>query len=56
MALKVTEVFVPGSYPQHTYIAREAEGLEQMLRDSIDTPGQLVSLSGPSKSGNLCLA
>ena len=55
MSLKATEVFVPGSYPQHTYINREAEGLEDTLRDSLSTPGQVVSLSGPSKSGKTVL-
>lgn len=55
MALKSNEVFVPGAYPQHTYINRSGQGLEQMLRDSLDTPGQIVSLSGPSKSGKTVL-
>lgn len=55
MALKVTEVFVPGSYPQHTYVERVAQGLEETLRDSLTTPGQIVSLSGPSKSGKTVL-
>jgi hypothetical protein len=55
MALKATEIFVPGAYPQHTYVERAAEGLENTLRDSLDTPGQIVSLSGPSKSGKTVL-
>lgn len=55
MALKATEVFVPGSYPLHTYVEREGEGLEPTLRDALDTPGQVVSLSGPSKSGKTVL-
>lgn len=55
MALKATEVFVPGAYPQHTYIHRAAQGLEQTLRDAIHTPGQIVSVSGPSKSGKTVL-
>jgi hypothetical protein len=55
MLLKVNEVFVPGSYPQHTYVEREGEGFEQTLRDALDTPGQIVSLSGPSKSGKTVL-
>ena len=25
MSLKATEVFVPGAYPQHTYVIRKAE-------------------------------
>lgn len=53
--MKAQEVFVPGSYPQHTYIRRAAQGFEESLRDSLDTPGQVVSLSGPSKSGKTVL-
>jgi len=34
---------------------RKAEGLEDALRDSISTLGQVVSLSGPSKSGKTVL-
>jgi hypothetical protein len=55
MSLKAQEVFVPGAYPQHTYITRKAEGLEDSLKDSLSTPGQVVSLSGPSKSGKTVL-
>jgi hypothetical protein len=55
MAIKATEVFVPGAYPEHTYVERTAEGIEQQLRDALDTPGQIVSLSGPSKSGKTVL-
>jgi hypothetical protein len=55
MALKAQEVFVPGAYPQHTYITRKDESFEEVLRDSLSTPGQVVSLSGPSKSGKTVL-
>jgi hypothetical protein len=55
MTLKATEVFTPGSFPVHTYVERSGERLEQSLRDAIDTPGQLVSLVGPSKSGKTVL-
>jgi len=55
MTLKAQEVFVPGSYPQHTYVTRKAEGFEQALHDSLSTPGQVISLSGPSKSGKTVL-
>ncbi len=55
MALKATEVFVPGAYPQHTYVERSAQGLEDALRDALATPGQVISLSGPSKSGKTVL-
>ena len=53
--LKATEVFVPGSYPQHTYVMREGDNFENVLHDALATPGQLVSLSGPSKSGKTVL-
>lgn len=55
MALKATDVFTPGTFPVHSYVERTQQGLEQTLRDSIDTPGQIVSLSGPSKSGKTVL-
>lgn len=55
MSLKATEVFVPGAYPQYTYVERLGEGFESALRDALDTPGQVVSLSGPSKSGKTVL-
>lgn len=55
MALKATDVFVPGAYPQYTYVQRAEQALEQALRDALDTPGQLVSLAGPSKSGKTVL-
>src|SRR5262245_56673753 len=55
MSLRATEVFVPGAYPQHTYVQRSGLGLEQVLRDAISTPGFLVSLAGPSKSGKTVL-
>jgi len=50
MALKATEVFTPGSFPTYTYVERQADRLEKALPDAIETPGQIVSLAGPSKS------
>ncbi len=55
MRLKASEVFTPGSFPTHTYVERSGERLEEALRDAIDTPGQVVSLVGPSKSGKTVL-
>lgn len=55
MALKATEVFVPGAFPRHTYVERSAESIEQALKDALDTPGQIISLAGPSKSGKTVL-
>lgn len=50
-----TEVFVPGAYPLHTYVERTAQNLEGALKDALSTPGLVVSLSGPSKSGKTVL-
>jgi streptogramin lyase len=55
MPLRANEVFVPGAYPLHTYVTRAEQQLETSLRDALDTPGQVVSLSGPSKSGKTVL-
>jgi hypothetical protein len=55
MSLKASEVFTPGAFPTRTYVERTGERLEQTLRDAIDTPGQIVSLVGPSKSGKTVL-
>ena len=54
-SLKATAVFTPGSFPIHTYVERPSVKLEQSLRDALETNGQLVSLSGPSKSGKTVL-
>lgn len=55
MSLKATEVFTPGAFPAHTYVERFNQRLEQALKDALDTPGQLISLAGPSKSGKTVL-
>ena len=55
VSLKATEVFTPGAYPAHTYVERLQGTLEARLRDGIETPGNVVSLSGPSKSGKTVL-
>lgn len=55
MALKATDVFTPGAYPDYTYVQRSDQQLEQALRDALDTPGQIASLAGPSKSGKTVL-
>ncbi|MBX3191890.1 MAG: hypothetical protein KF819_33170 [Labilithrix sp.] len=57
MATKLTahDVFTPSSFPEHTYVARGDDDLEAKLRFAIATKGQIVSLSGPSKSGKTVL-
>lgn len=53
--LRAVDVFTPGHFPEHTYVERADVGLEQRLRDALDTPGEVVSVSGPSKSGKTVL-
>ncbi|QDT07977.1 hypothetical protein K227x_64070 [Rubripirellula lacrimiformis] len=53
--IRATDVFTPSDYPIQTYIARDDERLENRLRDALATPGEIVSLSGPSKSGKTVL-
>ena len=55
MSIRAQDVFTPGAFPQYTYVERSQQGLEDTLRDALDTPGQIVSLSGPSKSGKTVL-
>lgn len=52
---RASDVFVPATFPQHTYVEREDQRFEERLQDSLDTPGQIVSISGPSKSGKTVL-
>lgn len=53
--LRARDVFTPGSYPEHTYVQRADSNIEQHLRDALEVPGQLISISGPSKSGKTVL-
>lgn len=53
--MRATEVFTPGAFPTYTYIEREQDRFETALSDALNTPGQVVSLSGPSKSGKTVL-
>ena len=53
--LRHVDVFTPGTYPVHTYVERPNENLEVQLREALETPGFVVSLSGPSKSGKTVL-
>lgn len=53
--LRSTEVFTPGAFPLHTYVERSDRKYEERLRDALEIPGQVVSISGPSKSGKTVL-
>lgn len=52
---RATEVFTPGDFPEHTYVERASDAFEERLRRALETPGEVVSLSGPSKSGKTVL-
>ena len=53
--MKVTEIFTPSDYPVHTYVQRDEARIENRLREALGTPGEIVSVSGPSKSGKTVL-
>ena len=50
-----TEVFTPTEVPTVTYVYRQERELENQLKSAMKTPGLIVSLSGPSKSGKTVL-
>ena len=52
---RAVDVFTPSDFPTLTYVARDDERLEIRLRDALSTPGEIVSISGPSKSGKTVL-
>lgn len=54
-APRVQEVFVPGTIPTYTYVDRGDDEFEEKLRRGLRTPGKVVSVSGPSKSGKTVL-
>lgn len=54
-ALRAVDVFTPSEFPLHTYVSRDDDRLEQRLKDALDTPAEVVSVSGPSKSGKTVL-
>lgn len=57
--LKFSDIFKPGSYPEHTYITRFTIGTkytyEQRLRQCLDIEGFLTLIVGPSKTGKTVL-
>lgn len=48
---KATEIFTPGSFPEHTFVEDHLAERRQQLLDTLDMGTMLVSISGPSKSG-----
>src|SRR5215210_7082475 len=55
LKLFATDVFTPNAFPEHTYVVRDGERLERELRQALQTPKVVVSISGPSKSGKTVL-
>jgi len=53
--MNVQEVFTPNKYPDHTYVKQKGKDLEKDLERGLNTPGEITSLSGPSKSGKTVL-
>lgn len=49
------EVFTAGGQPTVTYVQREHDEIERNFRRAIATPNQIVSLSGPTKTGKTVL-
>ena len=52
---RVEDVFKPNGVPTITYVYRSEHDFESQLRQALKTSGQIVSLSGPSKSGKTAL-
>jgi hypothetical protein len=53
--LRAYDIFTPSSFPEHTYVERDEAHLEAHLGQALSTPGQIASLSGPSKCGKTVL-
>lgn len=49
------EVFVAGGQPTITYVQREEDHIERSFARAVATPNQIVSLSGPTKTGKTVL-
>jgi hypothetical protein len=52
--VSATEVFTPNSFPTLNYVTRE-KNFDRQVKNSLLTPGIVVSVSGPSKSGKSVL-
>lgn len=59
MALTRFDVFIPGDYPEHTYVRRKfinprtrlPRDPEDEVREALNQRGRIVQVAGPSKSG-----
>lgn len=53
--MKTNDVFIAGGMPNITYNPRTELGLEEALRDYLNTRYKLISITGPTKSGKTVL-
>jgi hypothetical protein len=53
--MDLNEVFTPGTTPAYTYYPRDNIRIQQRLIDSVNTPGMMTYITGPSKSGKTAL-
>lgn len=53
--MRLAEVFVPGGLPSVTYVPRDSLRLERRVTDYLDEKLQILSVSGPTKSGKTVL-
>lgn len=52
---RANQVFTPNDVPTYTYVDRSAHRFEETVREALEIPKLIVSLSGPSKSGKTVL-
>ncbi len=59
MEILLTDVFAPGSMPEHTYVNRSVEGggitYEAKLKKALMKKGNLISITGGTKTGKSVL-
>jgi hypothetical protein len=53
--IEYRNIFVVGGQPKYTYNPRESIHLEKRLKDAIFSPGKIVVVTGPTKSGKTVL-
>jgi nucleoside-triphosphatase THEP1 len=51
----INQIFTPTGFPIHTYVDRDDAGVERSIQNAFETPGTVISISGPSKSGKTVL-
>ena len=56
MIYRVSEVFVPGGLPKHTYVPRTNRQLEEHIAAAKDNLCKVVTVTGATKSGKTVLA